>query len=232
MARIIAPPLDDPFPREIPLIERGGDVRAFWGIAFNLMVAVLATRPWAQSTPYGGATPQEVVAGIQEAAKAGDFAAASPFIFPTGRQMLATAIIQPLLMWVRMSNPDDPMPGSATPPKAKLDAKRKTYRAVVDGLTQALEPLGLDSVIGKPPMGAATQQAMDTALAKADTVLLMKSLLATLNTLGPLMAMPRDAIPSLPPIGAVTGYKISGDRAVAKEGKEGPPRVPTFQGKE
>jgi hypothetical protein len=182
------------------------------------MIVVFANYELAQTPAYGAATPQEAVAGVQKATQAGSLAGALPFISPSGRQLLATSLIQPMLMWVRFSNPDDPMPGSKPLAKPELDAKRKSYRAVLDGMTRTLKPHGLDSLIGKAPMAPEVQQTLDAAVRKTDTVVLTTAILASLKTLGPLMDMPATAIPSPPVMGSVSGYKISGDRATAKEG--------------
>jgi len=190
-----------------------------------LAIPVLLAIPslHAQTTPkvYGGATPQEVVAGLQKAAKAGDLNTAFTFISPAGRTELAGEAVSGVLMMLAFSDPSDPMPGSKPLPKAELDAKVKQYRSAVDMVKQTLKPYGLDTIVGKPALSPETQKVMDASLAKADTVALMTSLMGTMEKIGPMLGMKKGDKPGLPfDVGAVTDYKISGDKATAKATNE------------
>ncbi len=184
-----------------------------------VVAAVVSAQP--RTATYGGETPQAVVAGLQQAMKAEDFAAAMPYISPSGRRELASEGVSALLLFFAFANPDDQMPGSKPLPKTELDSKRKAYRTAVDTARKTLKPHGLDKVIGRPPMAPETQQTIDTALAKTDTVVLMTSLLVMMERLGPLLGMQRGDKPKVPfTLGNVTNYRVDGDRATARAAKE------------
>ena len=134
-----------------------------------------------------------------------------PFLAPAGREALAESMLQPRLLIVRMANPDNPMPGAA-PSKGELAAKRKTYREVVDVLTRALTPHGLESVLGQPPLNAAVQQTIKAALLKTDTVVLITTVVDTTRTVGKLLGLPPDQMPSLPPLGNVPATQSKATR--------------------
>lgn len=186
-------------------------------------VLLIATTALAQPrhAAYGGDTPQAVVAGLQQAMKADNFAAAMPFVSPAGRRELASEGISALLMFFAFADPNDAMPGGKPLSKAELDAKRKSYRTAVDTARKTLKPHGLDKVIGRPPMAQETQQTIDTAVAKADTVVLVTSLMSMMDRLGPMLGMQRGDKPKVPfTLGNVTNYRIDGDRATARAAKE------------
>jgi hypothetical protein len=180
-------------------------------------VALAQTR----QMPYGGDTPQAVVVGLQQAMKADNFAAAMPFISPAGRRELASESISALLMFFASADPNDAVPGSVPLSKAERDAKRKAYRTAVDTVRRTLKPHGLDKVIGRPPLAQETQQTIDTAVARADTVLLAASLMSMMDRFGPMLGMQKGDRPKVPfTLGAVTGFRIDGDRATARAARE------------
>ena len=190
----------------------------------SVLFSLVSVAAAGQTAPvYGGATPQEVVAALQKAAKSNDFIGAIPFISPDGRKELANEGVTGVIMVLAFTDPDDPMPGGKPLAKAELDAKRKSYRAAVDLAKATLKPHGLDGFIGKPAMSAEAQKAIDSALAKTDTVALMTSLMGTMEKLGPMLGMSKNEkggqkVPFN--FGNVTDYKIAGDKATAKNGAE------------
>jgi hypothetical protein len=193
------------------------------GGIYVLIMAILATGSVGAQAPkvYGAASPQEVVAGLQKAVPSGDYGTAFALISPAGRQELAAEAITGVGMMIAFSDPDDPMPGGKPLPKAELDAKRKNYRAAIDLAKQTLKPYGLDTIIGKPSLAPETVKAVDTSLAKADTVVLLTSLMSAMEKMGPMMGMKKSSKPLFPfEVGTVADYKISGDKATAKGAKE------------
>ena len=186
-----------------------------------LTLTIAGAVPLAQpSKPYGAASPQDVVAVIKKAGAAGDMMMAIPVISPRGLKEIANEGVSGTLMVLAFSDPDDPMPG-ATPSKAELEAKRKSYKAAVELAKATLKPYGLDTVIGKPALSPDTQKTIDTAIAKADNVALITSLFGALTKMGPMLGMKKKPEPELPiTLGNVTGYKISGDTATAQNGAE------------
>jgi hypothetical protein len=192
-------------------------------LAWTMLVILAAASLGAQTTTkvYGGATPQEVVTGLQKAVKSGDVSSAFGYISPAGRTRLADEAVVGVVMVLQFSDPSDPMPGSKPLPKAELDAKIKQYRAAVDLAKATLKPYGLDVIVGKPPLSPETKKVMDANLPKADTVALMTNLLATMEKIGPMVGMKKTERPPLPfEVGTVTDYKISGDKATAKATNE------------
>lgn len=171
---------------------------------------------------YGGATPEEVVAGLQKAAKANDFLGAISFISPDGRKELANEGVTGVVMVLAFTDPDDPMPGGKSLSEAELAAKRKSYKEAMELAKATLKPHGLDGFIGKPAMSDETQKAIDAALSKADTVALMTSLMGAMEKMGPMLGMTKKAEgPKMPfNFGTVTDYQIAGDKATAKNGAE------------
>src|SRR5262245_16885842 len=91
---------------------------------FNPLLVCLVTATAACGSGakvYGGATPQEVVAGLQKAAKANDFLGAVSYISPDGRKELASEGVTGVIMVLAFMDPDDPMPGGKTLSEAELD---------------------------------------------------------------------------------------------------------------
>ena len=193
--------------------------RSSLAVVFALLIA--AALPLAQSKPSGAATPQEVVAVLNKATAANDALQALPVISPTGLKQIANEGVTGLLMVLSFSDPDDPMPGGPKPSKAELDAKRKQYKQAVDLATQVVKPYGLDTLIGKPALAPEAQKTLTAALDKADNMALITSLYGAMSKMGPLLGM--NETPKPPPlvkIGTVSGYKINGDKATARNNAE------------
>ena len=185
-----------------------------------LSLSLIAAPSYAQ-TPPGGDTPQAVVAAIEQATAKNDFGMAIAYIAPPARRQLASEGVSGMLMALAFSDPDDAMPGSKPLPKAELEKKRKDYKAAVALATKTLTAHGITGVIGKPVLADATQKTINAALDKADTVALVRDMLAALDTMGPLLGMTKSDKPRVPfTLGKVSGYKVSGDTATAKAEKE------------
>lgn len=188
-----------------------------------LLLVLTASVAWAQkgSPSYGGDSPQAVVAAMQKAVKSDDLAAAIPFIAPAGRREVASEAISSMLLVLASKNPDDPLASGTPLPKTELAAKRKSYKATVDVFRKTLKPHGLDRAVGRPVMAPDTQAIVDTALAKADTVVLVRSLMALMDRVGPGLGMSRGDRPRVTfALGTVGSYKIEGERATARAGRE------------
>ncbi len=187
-----------------------------------LTLVIVGAVPLAQvATPYGAASPQEAVAAITKASAANDMLLALRVISPNGLKAIANEGVSGLLMVLAFSDPDDPMPGGATPSNAELAAKRKKYKEAVDLARTTLKPYGVDALIGKPVLSPETQKSLDAALDKADNVALMTSLLGAMVKIGPMLGMKqRSKPPQLVELGTVSGYKITGDTATAQNGAE------------
>jgi hypothetical protein len=193
-------------------------------IVIALALLCAAAVPLAQTTrsgaPRGAATPQEAVATINKATAANDMLGALPVVSPAGLRSIASEGVTGVLMFLAFSDPDDTMPGAPKPSKTELDAQRKKYKDALAIATSTLKPYALDMMIGKPVLADETQKTIDAAIGKADTLALITSLYNAMMKMGPLLGM-KDAKPRpLVEIGAVTGYKITGDKATAQNGAE------------
>jgi hypothetical protein len=169
----------------------------------------------------GAASPQEVVAAIRKAAAAKDFTGVLPLIAPDGLRELAADGVAGILIALAFSNPDDPMPGSAKPSASELAAQRKRYQQALDVARRTLQPSGLDSLIGKPPLAAENQKVIEAAVAKTDNVALVTALHGAMLQIGTLFGI-KDPMPDLPVpnLGPVTGYTVTGNTATAQAGTE------------
>ena len=186
-------------------------------VALSLIVPSLAIA----QAPMGGDTPQAVIAGVQKAIAADDFVAVMPFIAPDARRELVKEGVSGLLMVLAFSDPDDAMPGSKPLPKAELEKQRKAYKAAVKSADTVLSSYGITGVIGKPVLADATQKPIEAALAKADTVAMMRDLMAALDSIGPQLGMKKSDAPKVPfKFGTVRDYKVNGNKATAKDEKE------------
>ena len=191
------------------------------GVFALSLLAGVDPRAQGAARPYGAATPQEVVSTLQKATAARDYATAFSLVAPDARKALASEAVTGVLMVLAFSNPDDGMASGKPLPKAELDKKRQAYRAALDAAKAAFKPYGFDALIGKPVLAAETQKSIDGGLAKADTVVLLNSVMTTMDKVGPLLGMKREDKSSLPfDLGTVSGYKVAGDKATATSGKE------------
>jgi len=185
-----------------------------------LPALLVATAVSAQpAKPYGAATPQEAVAQFKKAVDAKDFVATVPLVAPAALKDMANEGVSGLLMVLAFSDPADPMPGGPKKTKAELDADIKKYKEATDLAKGVLKPYGLDTFIGKPVLSDPTQKALNAALDKTDNVVLITALYKSLDKIGPLLGMKEKPEPkAVMNIGNVTGYSITGDKAIAKNG--------------
>jgi hypothetical protein len=188
-------------------------------LTVSLVVSAAAQVPPAV---YGAATPQEAVTGIKAAAAAHDMGGAMKFVSPAGRKSLSEDMLLGMLVMLAFSDPSDPMPGGPKKSAKELDTEKKNYASAVASVKGMLKPHGLESLMTMKPMNESTQKFLSTALDKTDTVVLIGSGIATMEKIGPLLGMKKDEKPNELPfeIGAVSGYKITGDKATAQNGKE------------
>lgn len=187
-------------------------------IALCLFAAAVPSSVQKPTSPvYGAESPQAVMAAMETATAADDFNAMLPLISPQGREDLADDAITALVLALNFLNPDDPMPGTTPVAPAEIESKRKSYRAALDIARDALRPYALDTLIGQPPLAPRTKDALDAALPKADTVVLMRSLYAALQQIGTTLGMEKTDEKKVPwTFGKVTDYQISGDIATAR----------------
>jgi hypothetical protein len=167
----------------------------------------------------GAASPQEVVAAIKAATAKNDLLGVLPVISPDGLKELANESVSGLMILLAFSDPNDPMPGGTSKPKAELDAERKKYATAVELVKSTLKPYGLDTLVGKPALAADVQKSLDAAIAKADNIALISAIFNSIDKLGPLLGMNRQP-KSLIDLGDVTDYKLSGDTATAQNRAE------------
>lgn len=190
-------------------------------VALILVLGLGAGAAGAQATavPDGADTPQAVVAAMQQATKANDWAGAFGLMLPAARPEMAQSLVQGVLMLVAIKDPDDPILKDASVPKAQADAKRKAYRDATATLKRALQPHGMAGLVGQAPLHPATQKQIETGLATANVPALMRDTMTALDRIAPALGIGDSDKPVLPPIGTVTGYAVKGDRATAREGK-------------
>ena len=187
-----------------------------------LGLLLVGAGPLAQGTkPSGAATPQEAVAVIKKASDSNNMLLALPVISPRGLKVIAGEGVTGVLMVLAFSDPDDAMPGSAKPAKAELDAQRKKYKEALSLATATLKPYGLDTMIGKPVLQADVQKSIETTLDKTDNATLITNLFNAMVKMGPLLGMKESPRPdALVKVGDVSDYKITGDKATARNGAE------------
>jgi hypothetical protein len=197
-------------------------MRSMTAILLAALISLAAPALPLAQTPatYGAATPQEVAATARRASAANDVTMALPILAPAVLKDVARDGVIGILMALAFSDPDDPMPGSK-PTAAELQTKRRDYRQAVDLTKQMLKPYGLDTLIGKPVLADASTNALDAAVDKADNVVLITALLTSLEKIGPLLGMPKNARPPLPvTLNNPSGFQVAGDTATAKDGND------------
>ena len=167
----------------------------------------------------GAASPQEVIAVIKSATAKNDLLGVLPVISPNGLKELANESVSGLMILLAFSDPNDPMPGGPSKPKAELDAEKKKYAQAVGIVKTTLKPYGLDTLVGKPALSDEVQKSLDAAIAKADNVALISAIFTSIVKLGPLLGM-NQAPKSLIDLGDVTDYRLNGETATAQNRAE------------
>ena len=166
--------------------------------------------------PYGAETPQAAVAGIERAARVGDTAAVASFVWPEGRVELASPVVSGILMVLGVLDPES-FPADTFSAK-ELAEKKKTYGQKKKRVLDVFRKHGLEKIVETPAPGEETQQRLVEGVKAADAVALLRDATPLMDELSDSKNAPAQ-MPS-PFQGKVTGYKVSGDRATARAGKE------------
>lgn len=223
---------------------RSGTRRA---VAVWALVGLVALPVSAAEQPYGGATPQELVARMQAAAESGDFGEMMACMAPEDRKAMGGIMVSMGVMMVGFSQMAVDMGGAMAEgmgeafageegmdpeEKARMDAEMAEAQAQADAmmtrLREVLEPHGLAGMLdeGLEP-GSEQDQALDEALENADMIALTEDMMALLAEMddgeegGGMMG--GDPSEEAAPDWAsqeVTDYRIEGDTATAQAGDE------------
>lgn len=183
------------------------------------VMAMAAVRPHAAQMPAsreGAESPQAAVAAMRQAADTNDWRAAFALMLPSARHEMARPIVESVVMMVALADPASPFAERWSP--AERAERTHAARQAVAALTRAWTPYGLETIVGAPPMAESTAAAIDTALRTADVPALMHDTMLVFDAMAPALGVPAADRPRVPPIGAVTGYVVRGDRATAREG--------------
>lgn len=218
-------------------------------VAVLVLGCLVVVPSFAAEQPYGGATPEELVARIQSAADAGDLGEMMACMAPEDRKAMGGMMVMMGVMMVGFSQMAVGM-GSAmaegmgeaftgeemtAEQKAEMEAAQAEAAAEAEAMTAklraVLEPHGLAGLLdeGFEP-GSEEDAAMEAALENADMIALTESmmkLLAELDTDDSPMGLEEGTAPSPADeakpdwVGSeVTDYRIDGDRATAQAGDE------------
>ena len=185
-----------------------------------VVICALAARSlFAQqlSPIYGAESPQALVATMEKALAADDFAAVMPLISSAGRKEMAEDAITALIVTLSFTDPDNPSAGNTPLSAAERDAKRQNHRAAVEVARETLRPHGLDGLIGQSPISPLSKDVFALALNRTDTVVLMRSLFASLDRIATLLGLERGDEKKLPlTFGKISDFAVTGDTATAK----------------
>ena len=186
-------------------------------IAAVAMLAVPAAWP---SQPYGAPTPEEAVAGFNEALHLHDAGAAAQYVAPSSRRQLVIDVLSEIAMVLQHFDPAMAKDAPGTQPNGHDDAKRSGRRSAVDLADEALAPFGLAGVFTADPDSLATDWRVTAALEREDTAVLIAELFGVLPRLGSRLfgADPDDPALHDLPIRLTTGVTVSGDEATAMAG--------------
>lgn len=184
--------------------------------ALALGVAAMAVPVSAQTPVYGGATPQEVAEAV--IGTGGEFSAVLPYVPPADRRVLAEQMVGGMLMLIRVYGSDPEMDKVFSPAERKT--RRATHAKLLDAVKPAFSIAGVTGLVGKAPLAPETKQAMGAALARADTVVLLRALLAADKATSAILETPHEEPPPAPLPPALTGFRITGDTASARSGKD------------
>lgn len=166
--------------------------------------------------PYGAETPQAAVAGLEKAARAGDTAAVASYVWPEGRVELASPVISGILMVLGVLDPES-FPADTFTAK-ELAEKKKIYGQKRKRVSDVFRKHGLEKLLETPAPGEDAQRRLVEGVKAADAVALLRDAIPLMDELTDSNDAPAQ-MPS-PFQGKVTGYKVSGDRATARTGKE------------
>lgn len=222
---------------------RGGLGRA---VAVVLVLSLLPVPGFGASQPYGGATPEELVARMRAAAEAGDMGELMACMAPEDRKAMGGAMLMMAVMMVGFSQMGVEMGGAmaegmtesfggemSEEDRAELDAEKARAAAAAEELSAklraVLEQHGLAGLLdeGFAP-GSPQDEAMEEALDQADMIALTESVMAFLQEIqeaegGEDSGMAPDQLEGESPEWLdmeVTDYSIDGDHATARAGDE------------
>lgn len=222
--------------------------RARCAVAALLALSVSAAPGFAATQPYGGGTPEELVARARAAAESGDLGELMACMAPEDRKAMGGTMVMMAVMMVGFSQMGAEMGGAmaegmseafggeemSAEQKAELEAQKEEAAAAAarinEKLRAALEPHGLSGLVDgtDPAPGSAEDQALEEALDNADMIALTESVMGVLDDLkeaegdtGQGMA-PDPAAEATPEWvdTEVTDYRVDGDRATAQAGEE------------
>lgn len=218
-------------------------------VAASLLVGLVPAPGFGASQPYGGATPQELVARMRAAAQAGDIGELMACMAPEDRKAMGGTMVMMAVMMVGFSQMGAEMGGAMTEgmaeafggeevtaeQRAAMEAQKAEAAAgavaIADKLRAALEPHGLAGLLdGGMEAGAGQDEALEAALDKADMIALTESVMGVLSELkdaeggsdlgdGPELGPAGEAKPDWVDV-EVTDYAIDGDHATAQAGDE------------
>jgi hypothetical protein len=207
-----------------------------------VLSALLLTLPLAAAVaePPGADSPQALVARLEAAAESGGLAEMMACVAPAARREMAMVMVAGVGMMVAFMSMGGAMgaemveglaegiTGEELPAedRAQLDAGRQEVEAKAAELMQRYEGIlerhGVAAMMADetpmPEDPAARSAELERLFAKTDDVALLTDLLGLMEELGePGTGGPKSPV-RLP--GAVTDYRIDGDRATAQAGEE------------
>lgn len=218
-------------------------------VAAVVLISLAAAPAFAAEQPYGGATPQELVARMQAAAEAGDFGEMMACMSPEDRKTLGGTMVMMGVMMVGFSQMAIDMGGSMAEgmseafageemdaeEKARMEAEMAESRAEAEAMTAklraALEPHGLAGMLDEDfEPGSEKDQQLEAALENADMIALTESMVQLLAEMDDGddeeeggLGMGGDPSDEAAPEWIdreVTDYEIDGDHATAQAGDE------------
>lgn len=207
-------------------------------VSLALALLLVSLPCLAATKPYGGETPQAVVARLQAAADGKDMAEVMACLAPDARREMAMMMTAGVGMMVAFAGMGSEMAGGmaegmaglsgeemtaeqkAELEKGKREAEEKTaalvkrYEAILEKhrITEAMND---DTPVPEEP--EARRAALAKALANTDEIALISDLMAMMSELGGEEGMKSSPVDLGP---EVTDYRIDGDRATAKAGDE------------
>lgn len=208
-------------------------------VSVALALLLVSLPSLAAKKPYGGETPQAVVARLKAAADGKDMAEVMACLAPDARREMAMMMTAGVGMMVAFAGMGSEMAGGmaegmaealsgeemtaeqkAELEKGKREAEEKTaalvkrYEAILEKhrITEAMND---DTPVPDDP--AERRAALAKALANTDEIALISDLMAMMSELGGEEGMKSSPVDLGP---EVTDYEIEGDRATAKAGDE------------
>ena len=216
-------------------------------VALGLVVCLLPVPGFGATQPYGGATPEELVARMRAAAEAGDMGELMACMAPEDRKAMGGAMLMMAVMMVGFSQMGAEMGGAMAEgmseafggemteeDRAELEAEQAKAAAAAEELNAklraVLEEHGLAGMLdeGVAP-GSPEDRAMEEALDQVDMIALTESVMGLLRELqesqdgedeGGMMSDPLEGEGPDWVDAEVTDYAIDGDRATAQAGDE------------